>query len=69
LNDPTPPMSEDNAMMSEPRGSVSNVKRDKEVNTVAVLKPPLSPFREIRENTANAKIGDTMGEMYAVRCE
>jgi len=56
-------------MMSEPRGSVSNVKRDKEVNTVAVLKPPLSPFREIRENTANAKIGDTMGEMYAVRCE
>ena len=57
-------MSDERAMMSEPRGSVSRVNRDRDVKTVAVssvLFPPL--FCAITEKTANAKIGDAMGEM------
>lgn len=59
-------MSDERAMMSEPRGSVSRVKRDKDVKTVAVssvLLPPL--FCAITEKTANARMGDAMGEIYA----
>lgn len=57
-------MSADNAMMSELRGSERRVKSDKDVKTVAVssvLDP--SPFAASMENTAKARMGDTIGEM------
>jgi hypothetical protein len=57
-------MSADSAMMSELRGSARSVKRDSDVNTVAVssvLVPLL--FAASIENTANARIGDIIGEM------
>lgn len=63
-NDPTPPISDESAIISEPRGSVSRVKRDRDVNTVAVSKlPPPFLFLAIIEKTAKAKIGDTIGDM------
>lgn len=63
LNEPTPPMRADNAIISELRGSARSVKRDSEVNTFAVssVLPPLL-FAASMENTAKARIGDTMGE-------
>jgi hypothetical protein len=64
LNDPTPPISADNAMMSELRGSARRVKRESDVKTVAVSKvlaPPL--FAASIEKTAKARIGDTIGDM------
>lgn len=64
MNDPTPPMSEESAMMRDPRGSVRSVNSEREVKTVAVssvLWPPL--FCAMIEKTANAKMGDTIGEM------
>jgi hypothetical protein len=57
-------MSADNAIISELRGSARSVKRDRDVNTVAVssVLPP-SLFAASMENTANARMGDTMGEI------
>ena len=57
-------MRDERAIMSEPRGSVSNVKRERDVKTVAVsrLLPP-SLFLAMIEKTAKAKIGDAIGEM------
>jgi hypothetical protein len=57
-------MSADNAIMRELRGSARRVKSDRDVNTVAVssVLPP-SLFAASIENTANARIGDTIGEM------
>ena len=63
LNEPTPPMSDINAIISELSGSARSVKRDNEVKTVAVssvLVPRL--FSARRENTVKARIGETMGE-------
>ena len=60
-------MSDESAIISEPSGSVSKVNREREVKTVAVssvLLPSLS--RAITEKTANARIGEAMGEMYAI---
>jgi hypothetical protein len=51
-------------MMRDPRGSVSSVNSEREVKTVAVssvLLPLL--LRAMREKTANARMGDTIGEM------
>ena len=63
-NDPTPPMSDESAMISDPRGSVSRVKRERDVNTVAVSKlPPSYLLLAMIEKTAKAKIGDTIGDM------
>ena len=50
--------------MSEPSGSVSKVNRESDVKTVAVssaLVPSL--FCPMTEKTANAKMGDAIGEM------
>jgi hypothetical protein len=57
-------MRDESAIISEPSGSVSKVKRERDVNTVAVSSvfSPLA-FWATRENTANAKMGDTIGEM------
>jgi hypothetical protein len=63
LKDPTPPISDDNATMSELRGSARRVKRESDVKTFAVssvLAPLL--FAARRENTVKARIGDTIGE-------
>jgi hypothetical protein len=56
-------MSADRAMMSELRGSARSVKRESEVNTVAVLRVLSSLFAASIENTAKARMGDTIGEM------
>jgi hypothetical protein len=57
-------MRDDSAMISEPSGSVSKVKRESDVNTVAVLSvPPPLLFEATMENTAKARIGETIGEM------
>ena len=69
LNDPTPPMSAESAMMRELRGSARSVKSDKDVKTVAVssvLAPLL--LAATSENTVKARMGDTMGEIYAEYC-
>jgi hypothetical protein len=56
-------MRADNAMIRELRGSARSVKRDSEVNTLAVSSVLLlSLFAASMENTAKARIGDTMGE-------
>ena len=50
--------------MRDPRGSVRSVNSEREVKTVAVssvLRPSL--FCAMIEKTANAKMGDTIGEM------
>jgi hypothetical protein len=57
-------MSADNAIIKELRGSARRVKRDSDVKTVAVsnVLPPLL-FAASSENTMNARMGETMGEM------
>jgi hypothetical protein len=64
LKDPTPPMSDERAMMSDPNGSVRSVNSEREVKTVAVssVLPP-SVFFAMTEKTANARMGDTIGEI------
>ena len=60
-------MSDERAMMSDPRGSERRVNRESEVNTFAVssvLVPSL--FCARTENTAKARTGDTIGEIYAI---
>lgn len=57
-------MSAESAIISELRGSASRVKSESDVNTVAVssvLAPLL--FAASIENTAKARIGETIGEM------
>jgi hypothetical protein len=63
LNEPTPPMSADRANMRELRGSARSVKRESEVKTVAVSRVLWSFLAASIENTAKARIGDTIGEM------
>lgn len=64
MNDPTPPIKEERAMMSDPSGSVRSVNSESEVKTVAVSRVLLpSLFCAMIEKTANARIGDTIGEM------
>ena len=64
LKDPMPPIRAESAIISEPSGSVSKVKREREVNTVAVSSVfPSLPFWATMENTAKARIGDTIGEI------
>lgn len=63
-NDPTPPIRVERAIISEPSGSVSKVNKESEVKTVAVSSALLpSLFCAMTEKTANAKIGEAMGEM------
>jgi hypothetical protein len=51
-------------MMSDPSGSVSSVNSEREVKTVAVSSVSLpSLFWAMIEKTANARMGDTIGEM------
>jgi hypothetical protein len=66
LNEPTPPINEDNAIISELSGSASSVNKESDVKTVAVSRvlAPLLLAASI-ENTAKARIGDTIGDMYA----
>jgi len=53
-------------MINELRGSARSVNRDSEVKTFAVSSVlPLLLFAANREKTANARMGDTMGEIYA----
>jgi hypothetical protein len=62
--EPMPPINDERAIMSEPRGSESSVNRESEVKTLAVssvLVPSLCWART--ENTANARTGDTIGEI------
>jgi hypothetical protein len=64
LNDPTPPMSDESAIINEPSGSASNVKRESDVNTVAVSSVlPSLLFEATMENTAKARIGEAICEM------
>lgn len=70
LKEPTPPINDERDIMRDPSGSVSKVKSDKDVNTVAVsrvLAPSL--LSAMMENTAKARIGDTIGEIYAINCQ
>jgi hypothetical protein len=63
LNDPTPPMSAESAMMRELNGSARSVKSEREVKTLAVssvLAPLL--FAASTENTAKARMGERIGE-------
>jgi hypothetical protein len=64
LKEPTPPISADNAIISELNGSARSVKSESDVKTVAVsnVLPPLL-LAASTENTAKARIGDTIGEM------
>ncbi len=50
--------------MSDPNGSVRSVNSEREVKTVAVssVLPP-SVFFAMTEKTANARMGDTIGEI------
>lgn len=59
-------MSAESAIISELRGSARSVNRDSDVKTVAVssVSSPLL-FAARIEKTAKARIGDTIGEMYA----
>jgi hypothetical protein len=56
------------AMMSELSGSARSVNSESDVKTFAVSRvlAPL-PFAARSENTVKARMGDRMGEMYAVR--
>jgi hypothetical protein len=67
LNEPTPPISADNAIIRELSGSARSVNRESDVKTVAVSRVLEPSFLAASiENTAKARIGDTIGEIYAV---